>query len=59
MHKLYFITLSIFISIVCNSQKLTNTRLILPKDIVLKTLKILFDNGKKEEGIEYKDIDGY
>lgn len=59
MHKLYFITLSIFISIVCNSQKRTNTRLILPKDIVLKTLKILFDNGKKEENIEFNAVDGY
>ncbi len=59
MYKLYFFTFSLFISIVCNSQKRTNTHLILPIDIVLKTLKILFDNGKSEESIEYKDIDGY
>lgn len=59
MHKLYFITLSFFISIVCNSQKRTNTRLILSKDILLKTLKILFDNGKKEESIEFNAFDGY
>ncbi|MDP3394320.1 TlpA disulfide reductase family protein [Sediminibacterium sp.] len=59
MYKIYFFTFSLFISIVCNSQKRTNTRLILPKNVVSKTLRILFDDGKREENIVYNDIDGF
>ncbi len=59
MYKLYLFTFSLFISIFCYSQKQTNTHIILPKNIVLKTLRILFDDGKKEENILHNDIDGF
>ncbi len=60
MFKRHLLTFLIFfISIVCIAQKRINTRLILPKEIDLKSLKVLFDNGKREENIVFKDNDGY